>query len=530
MLQRFLDRFRSPYAVYARRCGELKTQLSDIQGLLLKGYAELTHAAFLLLKINDPEAFRSWLNAVWPEIATAQTQGPRRMNLAFTASGLRKLGLGEEVLGTFSREFREGMSHRRQQLGDEDSPSGWEFGDDDTTLHVMLMLYAQGETEIEALLARHQRHLRAADIQVILTQRASRLQEPDNGQSPKPQPIREHFGFKDGLSQPILAGFQEHLRRRVHALDEPVLPGEFILGYPNEYQELPASPCIPAAADPRGYLREVPGQPGWRDFGHNGTYLVLRKLQQNKKNFRKFLDRAARAEPDLAPAPDVRRCPMARLGALVQRFLPDKSRQERAEARRALLAAKLVGRAQDGAPLEPEGKSSSNPPESWMYRFSYRDRDPEGMGCPIAAHIRRANPRDALPLGGVVFPRRSKGEDSLRRISFSVVRKHRIIRRGITYRDAEGREGLLFLALNANIRRQFEFVQQLWLGGDLFTGAPPSGAPLTIPGDALRTRLQGASPLVEVRGGAYFFLPSLTALRFLAEQLPSPGSVTPDRR
>jgi deferrochelatase/peroxidase EfeB len=185
--------------------------------------------------------------------------------------------------------------------------------------------------------------------------------------------------------------------------------------------------------------------------------------------------------------------------------------------------------------------------------FTY-EGDPAGEQCPLGAHVRRANPRNAD------FPRKPVGPaahlaallgfgggDGFRDDAISAVRFHRLLRRGREYgpglTPAEARapappddpeRGLRFIALNANILRQFEFLQNAWMRNPKFDGlsgesdpllgnrAPIVGDPasdgFTIPrAGGVRRRLTGLPQFVTVRGGAYFFLPGLRALRYLAE-------------
>ncbi len=99
--------------------------------------------------------------------------------------------------------------------------------------------------------------------------------------------------------------------------------------------------------------------------------------------------------------------------------------------------------------------------------FDYTS-DIEGSGCPVSAHSRRVNPRSALEFG-VKHAFSSPSALSNRR---------RLLRRGLPYGDSQsertdaGEHGIVFMALCASIRRQFEFVQQQWInyGNDFRMG------------------------------------------------------------
>ncbi len=260
--------------------------------------------------------------------------------------------------------------------------------------------------------------------------------------------------------------------------------GEFVLGYPDGSGTLPRSPATVAECDPNGLLEAHRKWPERRDLGKHGTYLVIRQLAQDVEKFWDYL------EAEKAPG-------------------------ETAQA----LGAKLFGRRMDGTTLEPVpqfDKATNN-------LFDFSD-DPDGLHCPLGSHIRRANPRSF----GTEDPEQAKEK-------LKVTNRHRILRRGRVYtRDERVAEGLLFLCLNASINRQFEFVQSTWCNNQFFHGlerevdptigtvrAPAHGlGPVdryTIPNDPYRRVLYGLKQFVTVKGGAYFFLPGMNALKLIAQ-------------
>jgi len=202
------------------------------------------------------------------------------------------------------------------------------------------------------------------------------------------------------------------------------------------------------------------------------------------------------------------------------------------------LAAKMVGRWPGGAPLTL-APDRDDPDFARATRFFYHEKDREGRGCPVGAHVRRTNPRDALePQPGTAD-------------SVSVNKRHQLLRRGRTYgapvvetmdpadilaSDAdEGNRGLHFICLCANIARQFEFVQGSWVNNPQFDGLVDDVDPLigrrgrftdeanvdprgtfTIPEGDTRRRVHDLPDFVTIRGGAYFFLPGIRALKFIA--------------
>jgi Dyp-type peroxidase family len=463
-------------------------ELDDIQGLVARGYGDLKAAAFLLVSLGDGAAARRWVgDATGAVTGAAVRPGDRALQLAFTSSGLERLGVGRDVLAQLSNEFVAGMTtpHRTRILGDvgENAPSHWDWGGPgETAVDAVLLLYGRGDAELAALEAEQRAALAGAGIDVV-----RRLDTADlDGFEP--------FGFRDGVSQPFMEGLS-----KAGPPEATVRAGEFVLGYPNEYGYYTDRPLLDPADDPAGMLpRDAEGS-GRADLGRNGTYLVLRQLEQDVGGFWRFVDRMTRK--------------------------PDGTSDEVARLR---LAAKMVGRWPSGAPLTL-APDADDPALAEANDFAYHAEDRRGTRCPVGSHIRRSNPRDSLD------PR--PGTDR----SFAVNRRHRLLRRGREYGSAlstedallgrdegetEGR-GLHFICLNANIARQFEFVSHTWLNNPKFAGlyddadptvAPsaPHGGTFTIPTDGVRDRVTEVPRFVSVKGGAYFFLPGLAALRFIS--------------
>ncbi len=295
--------------------------------------------------------------------------------------------------------------------------------------------------------------------------------------------------------------------------------GEFVLGYPNEYGLYTPRPLLDPLEDPAGILPDAEDSVGQKDLGRNGSYLIIRQLRQDVCGFWRALDRYAQSDP----------------------------------AVRVRLAQALVGRTLQGEPLAGLHHQGilGNPPQSVddLNNFTYH-ADPTGVSCPLGAHIRRSNPRnaDVPPDTDGILPRllSTLGLDPTARQLDLVAstRFHRLLRRGREYgeylgperalqTDASGEAGLHFICLNGSIERQFEFVQSAWIAGAKFDGLRDESDPLLgnrLPGldgartdcftlpqtDAAAMTLTGLPPFITVRGGDYFFLPGLRALRFLA--------------
>ena len=511
----------------------ITVSLAEVQGIILRGY-ELLHAArFALLKIEDVKDARAWLATIANRLTSAAKKPTENgINLAFTIAGLEKLGLPKETRQQFLTEFQEGIDseHRRRVLGDTDclehdlvdfekqSPGYWRWGnrDEDKTnpdrakeqvlakdMHMLLMVYAADETLLETLFEHLQSEFRGLSV----------IQKFDTHFS---KDRKEHFGFRDGIAQPAVEGvLKEDPRTEV----EPKIPsnmiktGEFLLGYPNQYEKFPSSPTVP-----NRHSGEM------LDFGRNGSYLVFRQLQQDVPGFWKYIFEATRSSG--SPADHFRAC--------------------------VRLAAKMVGRWPSGAPLskDPESEPIDQDPKTIDNDDYLFEEDPLGLNTPIGSHTRRSNPRDSIEPG-------PDGKERLSaEVSLQVTKLHRIIRRGRPYgppvvssmdpkdilraladpkalADAiRSERGLLFLCFNANIARQFEFIQQTWINNPKFGGLYRDGDPImgqrhpgelnepadvfTVQAKPVRQRFTGLKPFVRVRGGGYFFMPSIEAVKYLA--------------
>jgi Dyp-type peroxidase family len=293
---------------------------------------------------------------------------------------------------------------------------------------------------------------------------------PDDG--------HDHFGFLDGISQPKI--------QEAPKADESsdVAAGEFVLGYP----------------DGRGELQPAPALDDKSEIGKNGTYVVLRQIEQDVGAFNRWLERHGK----------------------------DQSERE-------ALAAKVIGRWRDGRPLVDFAAPGAHPPPDAYFDFT---EDRFGLKCPLGSHVRRANPRDDL--------RDSDDNDKdSADLSKKIAAHHRIIRRGRIYgplwrptpeqpQPDASRRGLYFMCLIASISDQFEFIQQAWVNNPSFRGLYGEVDPLvgasntalrsfTVQAQPVRCRYSDLPGLTAVRGGAYFFMPAIRALKTLATPaLPTP--------
>jgi Dyp-type peroxidase family len=435
-------------------------ELDDIQSGALRPRPAPYAATYLLLRIDEPAAGRELLRRVIPSIASAahptSPAGDAWVSVALSYHGLQALGLSQMSLGSFSEAFRQGMAARAAELLDtgESAPEHWERPFGMPDVHLAIAALAPDQARLEAVLARARQAIQGLQgVQVLFRQ--------DGGQLPTG---REHFGFRDGIGQPAIEG--SGLPNN-NPLQTPLKAGEFILGYVDESGAVPPTPQPDA-------------------LGRNGSYVALRKLGQDVAGFRRYL--AAQAA--------------------------SATEQER-------LAAKMVGRWPSGAPLAlcPEHDDPSlGADPTRNNNFLYLEDDPEGLKCPVGAHARRMNPRDQFTHALVQ------------------VNRHRLLRRGTSYgpllpegmlQDDGVDRGIIFIFVGADLERQFEFVQSEWVSQGLFIGTSDEKDPLvgpndgtgifTIPKQPIRQRLHGLPQFVTVRGGEYFFLPGLRALRWLAD-------------
>ena len=474
----------------------------DVQGLVRYGYGSMKLASYALVWVKNMAAAQAWLRSA-PITTAVKLKSPPKtaLNIAFTAPGLRAIGIPESVIEGFSHEFRAGMAQesRARQLGDVglNAPEHWQWGRPAEEPHALVMFFgeiAEFETFVQSQTGAAW-HEAFESVRWLPTVKLDRF---------------EPFGFADGISQPKPDWDQKRAYMKIQFdYTNEVALGEFLLGYPNEYGKLTERPLLEADTASAGLLpaEEAPGK---KDLGRNGTYLVMRQLEQDVPGFWKFVD--------------------------------EQSGGDAVEA--AKLAAAMVGRTKEGDPLVPiQDEAIPGIAKGETQNHFTFDGDPSGARCPFGAHVRRANPRNSdFPNRPASFFKKiltmlGFGPNGFRDDLMSSVRFHRLLRRGRKYGEATALaatpRGLYFICLNANISRQFEFLQNAWMNSTKFSGLTGESDPLlgqrgAIPGcpvtssftmqadGGLRRRIAGLPQFVTVRGGAYFFLPSLRALRYFA--------------
>jgi len=454
-----------------RRTRRARTAIDegDLQGNLLRGY---THpvGSYVFVRVDDAARGRELLRAVVDRVTSAQPwlggAPESTLNVSFSYAGLAALGVERSLLATFPEEFRDGMAARADLLGDRgaSAPARWEAGLGRGEAHVLISLYGLDAGALERSRERLQAALDGVGgaVAVVNEQRSQVL---DGG--------RDHFGFKDGIAQPALAGGGSEPR-----------PGDGLPGRDGGWRALAPGEFVLGVADEDGGLPVAPAPP----FDRHSTYVVYRKLQMHPERLRAYLREVAGSAHDPAT-----------------------------------LAAKLVGRWQDGTPLiasphGPDAAIADDPLRVNDFRYS---QDPDGVSCPMGAHIRRANPRD---------------HDGF--FDGKLSDRHRIIRRGRSYgpplapdaTEDDGIErGLVFKCYQADIERQFEVIQSRWVddgdpfgvGDDrdpLIGNHADGGGRMVIQARAPQRPvvLGGLPTFTTLRGGEYLIRPGLRALRWLA--------------
>ena len=534
-----------------------RLDLSDIQGNIAKAYGRFgfPFTRHLFFTITAPLAGRQFVQKVRPQVTTAEpwdaetTPGglvrhrkPRlALNLGFSYAGLDALDLPTRTLRLLPDEFIDGMRCRSRILGDVEGsdPATWDqaWRSDKSLAHIWVslnsgaqpdgtawpdyqettdwLIKAAAETGGVQVLKGHGKDGKQAwQDSEVLTEAL-----PDGR---KVLSAREHFGFVDGISDPVFKGQYEMLEEQLFKRGggklnkglkglpdgwEALDTGEFILGHVDEGQE------IAAATQPAGFMR-------------NGTFMVWRKLQENVEAFEAYIEDQAdlwmrvTGETDRTAARETLKAKMVGRwsSGIPLMVAPTWADQQRVAAKYA--DALEILRRRPATLLE---KARVAEYELMLTNFRYGD-DLHGARCPFGSHIRRANPRDMLdPVLSA-----HKGSTTL-------VNRRRILRRGLPYLDPTGEKGVIFMAGCASIFRQFEFVQQQWMsygldfeaGNDTcpLVGARTQSEKYVIPaGPANATPFIAANlpEFVTTRGGEYFFLPSLSAIRMIAMGMVDP--------
>ena len=471
---------------------DLNENIRDIQDNVVAPIL-MRYGRHIFFKFTDGQKARTWLSNMFNRVNARQEEHGTRftVNIGFTYEGLKALGLSQRSLDSFPRAFRVGMRGRAREVGDvgPHAPEYWEGGLGGPDIHAMGWIRTDSDEDRDVATQIIRDEMETTDgVEIRFVQDTKALAH-ENGIGSE----GEHFGFADPISQPPIEGVDaplyaefdfvtmgyalRHVEDLVVTFREyrrALKPGEFLLGYEDE-------------VGPEGTQTPEPFE-----LRVNGTYMVFRKLYQDVAAFRRYLATAARA-------------------------LYGSEDQHHED----LVAAKIMGRWPSGCPLDLSPDKDDPAIAADPHRrnnFTYAG-DEQGLRCPLGAHLRRSNPR-ATPLKRA-----------------TAVRRHRLIRRGVEYgphlqdgalQDDGVDRGLVNLFIQADIERQFEFVQKEWMKGGEFIGLDPheqdpingvggEGSQMLVPG-AKRPFLFDLPTFVTVKGGEYLFVPGLNALKGIIER------------
>ena len=432
----------------------------EIQATVLRYRPEPYYGTHVLFRVDDARGGREFLRALGPHVASAADWWKAEdawIAVAISYTGLEVLGVPEESLQSFPEAFRVGMAARADILLDsgENAPENWDQPFGSGQVHLAISVFSDTEEKWRRTMAvARQRHQESSGVTVLHTQ--------DFGAQPGDL---NPLGYKDSIGQPAVEGSGVD---PLPGQGRPIKAGEFVLGYPGE-----AGVPLP--------------MPKPDVLGRNGTYFGIRKYQSRVGTFNRFLQDNAQTDEE-----------------------------------RELLAAKLVGRWRSGAPLtlapvKDDSALGQDPQRNNDFAYA---NDPDGKQAPLGCHMRRMNPRDTrMPV-------------------LTDVNLHRIIRRSTTFgapyepnafsdHDDEVPRGLFFLFISAKAMATMEFLQREWINAGNFTGLgderdpivglQPEDATFTIPKAPVRRRVHAIHTFNVLRGGEYMFMPSLSALKWLAE-------------
>jgi len=433
-------------------------EFDDIQHILLTR-APALNGRYEFLSFKNASGARAWLGAILERVHSAKAmresidREQRWVTVALTWNGLRMLGVDEAALATFPQEFREGMAARAEMLGDTGANAPEHWVDKTASPDLhAIAILFSRDATERGRCVIEHAKLLAECPGVELLSSLDLEAIPPFGYA------HDHFGYRDRLSQPVIEGSGEE---PTPGSGTPLKAGEFILGYPDE--------SGPGQALPQPAI-----------LSRNGSFMAYRRLEEHVGRFRDFLRENGKTGEE----------------------------QE-------LLAAKLMGRWRSGAPLvlapEKDDPALGADPQR-NNDFNYKHEDPHGYAVPLGSHMRRMNPRDTA----------------------ANMNRRRMIRRGATYgahlpegiADDGKERGIAAFVICASLIRQFEFAQNVWVNDknfhelgnerDPIIGSHDGTLEFKIPKRPIRRKLTGLPAFTTVRGGSYFFLPGLEALRWLA--------------
>lgn len=539
-----------------------KLDYYDIQGNILVNY---THSGFIKARYlffefkqekregeKDPtQQAQEFVNSLIPLITRSSEwtrDGHKKevkslkatTNIAFTYNGLKRIGVPVLSLQSFPDEFIIGMRNRRSILGNKKLADDEPTSDWDTVwkkdIHLFVSIEAKGQMDLEARYAEiKELYEQYSSIELLNGhkggnpnlineeapyQDASVLYGTDQDTGIEIPLQEEHFGYTDGISNPFFEGMTDDMgellgggkkanynRPGHESTWAPLETGEFILGYKDEAQEYPVAPTPPL-------------------LSKNGSFLVYSKFHENVGAFNEYLDKLGAIFPGGREALAAKFVGRWRNGAPVTKYPTFAKAKEVGDQRKMAYKEMLyanIYKKTDAEINAAEAKFKKINKEHFI-GFDYA-QDLDGSQCPMGAHIRRTNPRGSLNFG----------ENEAFDTPSALDNRRRMIRRGLPYGKAEtpdskdGNHGTIIMTICASIKRQFEFVVQQWInyGNDFRLGNDkdpivgnhgPEGGRMIIEGskDIAPYFVSKIPQFIEPRGGEYFFIPSITALRMIA--------------
>jgi Dyp-type peroxidase family len=472
----------------------------DIQGDILAPFNK-DHRTYLFLRLPDQARGRAWLSALIPLLANTKdvaafnalfSQGhapgkdPANLkatwaNVSLTYEGL-KLLLKADPAGALNGQgfdaFVAGPRQRTAINGDtgKSDPQHWVVGGANQTIHALLNIQSDDVSDLAAEVQKLQALAAPHGVTTVFQQDGATLPALLTG--------HEQFGFKDGISQPGIAGFDVADPNSLHL--DPTAKFGFVLGHPGTEIIAAGEFVLGKDVEPdSGQKFTPPAALGWM---LNGSFQVFRRLSQDVAGFNAQLDKSASHLP------------------------PD-------DPLRASLGAKLVGRWKSGTPVDLSPDTDGNiVDDARINDFNFMTKDAQGnlvaddagARCPHFAHIRKVYPRQQNFFGN---------------------RVRRILRRGVPFGPAfdptkEGsndvERGLVFVAYMSDISEKFEFLNSVWVDSPDFPN--PGTGPDPLIGDCPRPAPNTVQPgfsedfqrFVNATGALYAFAPSLSALGKIA--------------
>lgn len=496
-----------------------KLDTTQIQSIVFGGLGFKPEGRLVTVRLGDDVAANQrWLTGLAEHLSFNDGRyiaAPAVATLALTPQGLTRLSLPADALATFPAAFLLGMrgEGRARVLGDDPDARDWWW--DPAPVDAALLIYGDTAGAVATLAATLSAMLPPAG-EIVDTVDLAPVEDRAGDR-------REPFGFVDGVSQPAIRGTYRGLRNAdpIHLVE----PGELIVGYPDNRGGIPPGPTMAAAHDPAMMLPLLAtdcGEDPARSIGFNGSYLVIRQLEQDADAFWRYCDAEADRfagrfpDPAIADAEFIAAKMIGRWqdgSSLVRNPYMSASRLRSLHGKDAATMREKSHPADEAAtPIDP-GDRKSDATVQPDNDFLFGTEDPQGLRCPFGAHVRRANPRDSL------------GPGSMEQVG--ITNRHRILRIGRGFPAQRGRRsGLMFMCLNGDLERQFEFVQQTWMASSKFHGLDCETDVIAVDGVAgrngftipVRTGPVALSPLprfVTLRGGGYFFVPGRQLLRYL---------------